>query len=81
MADLNTLRERLLEAELAYHRLSTGTAEVQVEQGGEVAMKVAYNLASVDKLKVYMDQLRRDIAAITGDASGLQRRRPMYVEL
>lgn len=81
MADLSTLQLRLAEAELAYHRMQTGTAEVTVEQGGEVAMKVTYNNASVDKLRAYISDLKAQIAAITGNSGGLARRRPMYVEL
>lgn len=81
MADLTTLQTRLLEAELAYHRLQTGTAEVLVEQGGEVSMKVQYSLTSVDKLRTYIGELKNQIAAATGNSAGLVRRRPIYVEL
>jgi hypothetical protein len=81
MADLATLQTRLLEAELAYHRLQTGTAEVQVEQGGEVPVKVAFNLASVDRLRAYISELRVAVAAAGGSSAGISRRRPMYVEL
>ena len=78
MADVATLQLRLAEAELAYHRLQTGSAEVTVEQGGEVAMKVSYNLTSVDKLRAYIAELKGQIAAETGSTAGLARRRPLY---
>lgn len=81
MADLSTLQLRLAEAELAYHRLQTGTAEVEVEQGGEVPVKIKYSLASVDKLRLYIAELKGQIAQASGDTSGLARRRPLYVEL
>jgi hypothetical protein len=81
MADLATLQLRLAEAELAYHRLQTGTAEIEVEQGGEVAMKVKYSLTSVDKLRAYISDLKAQVAALTGTTSELARRRPLYVEL
>lgn len=81
MADLQTLQLRLAEAELAFHRLQTGTAEVIVEQGGEVSMKVQYNVASVDRLRSYIAELKSQIAVLGGGTAGLARRRPLYVEL
>lgn len=79
MADTATLQARLTEAEGAYHRLQTGTAEVEVQQDGST---VKFNLASVDKLRTYIADLRSQLLAagvITSDQA--PRRRPMYVAL
>lgn len=79
MADTATLQTRLLEAELAYHRLQTGAAEVEVQHEN---MQVKYSLASVDKLRLYIADLKGQLVA-TGalDATASGRRKPMYVQL
>jgi gpW len=78
MADCTTLQTRLLEAELAHHKLSTGTQEVEVEHEG---MKIKYSMVSVDKLSAYIDNLRGQIMSqcpglLTGKD---QRRRAIYL--
>lgn len=78
MADCNTLQTRLLEAELAHHKLSTGTQEVEVEHEG---MKIKYSLVSVDKLSAYIDSLKGQlIAQCPGYLAGPDtRRRAIYL--
>ena len=79
MADTTTIQMRLSEAELAYHRLQTGTAEVEVQQDGS---QVKYNLASVDKLRTYIADLRSQLLAAGALAvADVPRRRPLYVAL
>lgn len=76
MADIATLQLRLAEAELAYHRLATGSAEVTVEHDD---MKVTYNTASVPKLQQYIADLRSQLrSAGVLDATQAPRRRPIY---
>lgn len=77
--DTSTLQTRLLEAELAYHRLQTGVAEVEVQHGD---MTVKDSMASVDKLRLYIADLKAQLVAagaLTADESG--RRKPLYVQL
>lgn len=77
--DTATLQTRLLEAELAYHRLMTGALEVEVQQDD---MQVKYGLASTDKLRAYIADLRSQLAKAGAlDAADAGRRRAMYVEL
>lgn len=79
MADVTTLQTRLLEAELAYHKLMTGAAHVSVQQDD---MQVTFNIASVDKLRTYIAELKSQLVeagAVDATASG--RRKPLYVEL
>lgn len=79
MTDTATLQTRLLEAELAYHRLQTGVAEVEVQHDN---MQVKYTMASVDKLRLYIADLKAQLVAAGAlDAAEAGRRRPIYVEL
>ena len=79
MADTATLQTRLLEAELAYHKLMTGAASVQVQQDD---MQVTFNIASVDRLRTYIAELKSQLAAAGAvDVSTIGRRKPLYVEL
>ena len=77
--DTATLQSRLAEAELAFHRLMTGVLEVEVQQGD---MQVKYTMASSDKLRAYIADLKAQLAAagaITADETA--RRKPLYVQL
>lgn len=79
MADTATLQLRLSEAEFAFHRLATGTAEVEIEQDG---IKVKYAMASMDKLRLYIADLRDQLAAQgVVDATAQPRRRPLYAAM
>lgn len=69
MADLATLQTWLTEAELAYHKLATGSQEEAVQHDG---MSLTYTRADLGRLKNYIGDLKSQIAAITG--SGLKRR-------
>lgn len=70
MTDVATLRERLAEAEAAYHKLALGEAEASVTYGSTM---VAYKSADLGKLKAYIADLKRQIAA-AGDATMPRRR-------
>ncbi len=78
MPDCNTLQTRLLEAELAHHKLSTGAHEVEVEHEG---MKIKYSMVSVDKLSAYIDNLKGQIMTqCPGLLTGADtRRRAIYL--
>ncbi len=79
MADVTTLQGRLPEAELAYHKLMTGAANVSVQQDD---MQVTFNIASVDKLRTYIAELKSQLVAAGAlDATGAGRCTPLYVEL
>lgn len=64
MTDLNTLKQRLAEAEAALHRLMTGELEVTVSVGGYGA--TTYNQASADRLSAYIARLKNEIASREG---------------
>ncbi|MDR3474334.1 MAG: gpW family head-tail joining protein [Devosia sp.] len=54
--------ELLAEAELAYHRLMTGTSIVEVhDSNGEV---IKYGLASATKLSAYIESLKRTLGQL-----------------
>ena len=60
MAQLTTA-EKLVEAETALHELLTGTsARVVVDQNGE---RIEYTAASAPRLRAYIDELKRSLAA------------------
>lgn len=62
--DLATLKQRLAEAEAAYHRLLTGTSVVTIkDQNSEM---VQYQASSASRLAGYIADLRRQIEALLG---------------
>ena len=71
MADLATLQTRLLEAELAQHKLLTGSAAEEVEHGD---MRSRYTRADLGQLAAYIATLKSQIAAAGGASTGLRRR-------
>lgn len=81
MADVATLQLRLAEAELAYHRLQTGTSTVAVQQDD---MQVTFNLANVDRLRSYIAELKAQLSALGVTDAGntaVGRRQPLYLGL
>lgn len=63
-----TSAERLVEAQQALHELVTGTsARVVVDQNGE---RVEYTAANVGRLRAYIEELKREIAAEPMGANG-----------
>ena len=63
MATCADLQTRLIEAELALHRLLTGAQTQQVQYGEK---RVAYTQASIAELQRYVSTLRSQVAACTG---------------
>ncbi len=63
MADLPTLRIRLAEAEVAYHRLNIGQLSASVSVEGK---SVSYSQADREKLAAYIADLKAQIAAAEG---------------
>ncbi len=59
MADTATLQARLVEAETALHKLSTGTQRVQVDYEG--IGSVTYSKANIGALRAYIAQLKSDL--------------------
>jgi hypothetical protein len=73
MADVETLRTRLAEAETAMHALAMGTRVVEVVRDGR---RVKYSESGKGELSAYIDSLTRQIEALEGASSGsLPRRR------
>lgn len=70
--DLETLRQRLDEAETALHRLILGELEVTVSVVGFGATN--YSQTNRDQLERYIAKLKSDIAKHTG----LARRGPIF---
>lgn len=59
MVDVAVLRQRLCEAEDAYHSLMTGCRVVEVfDQNGE---KVRYDKVNLQDLRNYIDELKRQL--------------------
>jgi len=79
MADLATLQTRLIEAELALHKLLTGTAEVEVEHG-DMRLKYSNSVTAMQQLSSYIADLKAQIAALGGTVTG-ERRRGISVDL
>lgn len=73
--ELQTLKIRLAEAEDAYHKLMIGAHEVSVNVGNFGS--VTYNQTSRTALEAYISNLKSQIAAVEGQATG--RRRIMKV--
>ena len=72
MADLATLQTRLLEAELAYHKLLTGSSEVEVEHG-DMRVRYANSVTAMQELSGYIENLKSQIAALGGATTGTPR--------
>lgn len=69
------LKQRLEQAEQAYHDLMTGQmARVIVDQNGE---RIEYTAANAYRLSTYIAELKRRISACSGIRTG----RPMKVYL
>jgi hypothetical protein len=64
VTDCATKRLWLAEAEVALHRLLTGTAEQTVTFGS--GKSVTYTAASIDKLRAYIEDLRNQVAVCDG---------------
>lgn len=73
--ELQTLKIRLSEAEDASHKLMIGAHEVSVDVGNFGS--VTYNQTSRTSLEAYISNLKSQIAAVEGQATG--RRRIMKV--
>jgi cob(I)alamin adenosyltransferase len=74
MVDILVLRQRLSEAEQAMHRLSIGTSVVSISDGER---KLTYTAANIGRLQNYIDDLRRQIAALENPV--LPRRGPFVI--
>ena len=74
MTDLQTLRQRLQEAEGALHRLMMGELEVTVSVTGYGATN--YNSVNKHQLETYIGQLKGQIAK----QSGHSRRGPLFIK-
>lgn len=75
--DVTTLQTRLTEAEQAYHSLQMGASQVEIQKGDR---QVKFNLASVDKLRLYIGELKSQLVAAGAlSASESGRRRPLNV--
>jgi hypothetical protein len=72
MADLATLQQRLTEAETARHQILIGSKAEMVDMSN--GQRVTYTRVNVDKLDAYIADLRAQIAAETGVATGGRRR-------
>lgn len=70
--DINQLKTFLLEAQLALHKLMTGTKEVTVEFGQN--RRTTYQEVSIPQLRAYIAQLESQIAV----AEGGRGRGPIY---
>ena len=74
MTDLTTLETCLSQAEAALHLLATGSQRQTVDIG--TGGRVAYTAANVVDLRLYIADLKAQIAKL----KGLSRRAPIYVE-
>jgi hypothetical protein len=71
MTDLATLQARLAEAEAAYHKMMTGKLVAEIRHGLGEAMR--FN--KPEALLAYINDLKGQIAALTGVAGGRIRAR------
>lgn len=77
MTDVVTLKTRLLEAELALHKLATGSLRETVQQGAaNTNSMVTYTRASLADLERYIARLKSEIGIADGSGSGV--RRPIH---
>lgn len=68
MADLTTLRARLLEAEAAAHDLAMGKSVVEVRRDGR---SMRWNSGTASSLTAYIAQLRGEIADLEAAEAGV----------
>lgn len=78
MADLATLETRLAEAELAHHKLLTGTRLEELEHG-DMRSKYSSAATALRELPAYIAELKRQIAELGGDET--LRRRGLVIDL
>lgn len=74
MSSLKTLRSRLIQAEMALHRLMIGELEVHVSVGGYGS--TTYSQTDIDKLNIYITKIKSEIAA----RQNKHRRGPLLVK-
>ncbi len=65
MTDIETLRQRLSDAEAARHRLLTGSMRERINRGGT---DITYTRPSIRDLERYISQLQAEISRATGGA-------------
>lgn len=65
--DTTLLRNRLIEAETARHKLLTGSMRERISRGGT---DITYTRADIGKLDRYITDLRADIARAEGHSGG-----------
>jgi len=65
--DTTLLRNRLIEAETARHKLLTGSMRERISRGGT---DITYTRADIGKLDRYITDLRADIAKAEGRGIG-----------
>lgn len=77
MTDVATLKTRLLEAELALHKLSIGSLrETIMQTAANTSSQVTYTRASVADLELYIARLKSDLGIADGSFRGV--RRPIH---
>lgn len=62
--NIEVLRTRLAEAEVAYHKLMIGEKEVSISVGNFGS--TTYNQASINKLEAYISNLKSQISKAQG---------------
>ena len=67
MAMIDVLKQRLLEAEEAYHKLMIGEKEVSVSVGNFGS--TSYNQTNISQLEKYISALKTQISKVEGRAS------------
>lgn len=67
MAMIDVLKQRLMEAEEAYHKLMIGEKEVSVSVGNFGS--TSYNQTNISQLEKYISTLKTQISKVEGRAS------------
>ena len=67
MAMIGVLKQRLMEAEEAYHKLMIGEKEVSVSVGNFGS--TSYNQTNISQLEKYISALKTQISKVEGRAS------------
>ena len=67
MAMIDVLKQRLMEAEEAYHKLVIGEKEVSVSVGNFGS--TSYNQTNISQLEKYISALKTQISKVEGRAS------------